>query len=436
MRLLHFSDIHIGVETYGRPVTQDDLAALPAWFATGEDREKVYLGHSSRLVDFLCAFDELVHFALESGVDLVLFTGDAYKSRDPTQTHQREFAKRVGRLASSGVPVFLLVGNHDLPHVAHKASAVEIFGVLDVPRVTIAERLVTYRVETPAGPLQVLALPWVRRSTFLARDEVRNLPFDKVRQLIEEKLVEALHAEAGRLDPDLPAVLAAHVSLNTAKLGTERTMMIGQDHVLMQSQITALPVDYIALGHIHRRQELSTKPPAIYPGSLQRVDFGEEDHEAKGFYVIDIDPSAPLGERVSSTEFRPVQARPFATVSVTLRKDEPDPTGAVVQAVRRQDIAGAIVRVQVKLPAALSPGLNEREVRKALDEGGAHHVAAFSKDVERENRTRLGAITTEGRSPVDLLKIYLTSKETPKDRAEKLTAYAQRLMAAEEGEED
>ena len=259
MRLLHFSDIHIGVETYGRPVTQDDLAALPAWFAPGEDREKVYLGHSSRLVDFLCAFDELVHFALESGVDLVLFTGDAYKSRDPTQTHQREFAKRVGRLASSGVPVFLLVGNHDLPHVAHKASAVEIFGVLDVPRVTIAERLVTYRVETPAGPLQVLALPWVRRSTFLARDEVRNLPFDKVRQLIEEKLVEALHAEAGRLDPDLPAVLAAHVSLNTAKLGTERTMMIGPG-----PRPHAEPDHGLARG-LHRP---GPHPPA--PGALNR----------------------------------------------------------------------------------------------------------------------------------------------------------------------
>jgi len=53
---------------------------------------------------------------LENKVDLVLFCGDAYKSREPSQTHQREFAKRINRLSTAGIPIFLLVGNHDLPN--------------------------------------------------------------------------------------------------------------------------------------------------------------------------------------------------------------------------------------------------------------------------------------------------------------------------------
>lgn len=435
MRILHFSDLHIGVENYGRPVNEQDLAALPEWFAPGENRSK-YLGNSTRLIDFLCAFDELVAYALEHRVDLVLFSGDAYKSRDPNQTHQREFAKRIGRLAKAGVPVFLLVGNHDLPHASYRASAIEIFDVLAVPAVTIAETLDVYRIETPSGAVQVLALPWVRRSGFLARDDIRNLPFDQIQQRLEQALTELLRDKAETLDPDIPAILAAHVTLNTAKLGTERTMMIGYDHVLLQSDLTRAEVDYIALGHIHRRQSLSEHPPAIYSGSLQRIDFGEEDHEEKGFYTIDLDPKEPIGRRVSGIEFHPVQARAFVTVAVTITEDDPDPTETVVQAIRRQPVANAIVRVQVKLPASQEALLRDREPRRALEEMGAHHVAAFTREVERPTRVRLGATDVGTRSPQELLGLYLETTDVTPERARTLKEYARRLMDWEQGQEE
>ncbi|MEE9284327.1 MAG: exonuclease SbcCD subunit D [Dehalococcoidia bacterium] len=437
MRILHFSDLHIGIETYGRPLMEADLGpegGMPPWFAPGEDHRR-YLGHSTRLVDFLCAFDELVAYALEHEVDLVLFAGDAYKSRDPSQTHQREFARRVARLAAGGVPVFLLAGNHDLPHAAYRATAIEIFETLNVPQVTVAEELRVYDVATRSGPLQVLALPWPRRSELLTRDEVRNMPYQEIKRLLEQKVTDLLTDRASQLDPSVPAVLAAHVSLNTAKVGTERMMMIGDDHVLLQSNLAALPVDYIALGHIHRRQELGQRPTAIYPGSLQRVDFGEEDHEAKGFYVVDLDPAVPTKSgRVVSATFHPVTARAFATVAVTIPDDDPDPTATVLQAVDRDRdrVADAIVRVQVKLPAALEPALRDREVRKALEDCGAHTVAAVTREVVRSQRVRLGAAGTESKSPQDLLRFYFDSNDVPRERAEKLTAYARRLMQAED----
>ena len=84
MRILHFSDLHIGVENYGRIDPQTAL--------------------STRLLDFLSSLDELVEYALSQDVDLVLLAGDAYKGRDPSQTHQREFAKRLARLSSAGIP--------------------------------------------------------------------------------------------------------------------------------------------------------------------------------------------------------------------------------------------------------------------------------------------------------------------------------------------
>ena len=41
MRLLHLADVHVGVETYGRPASQADLDALPDYFAPGDDRKRL-----------------------------------------------------------------------------------------------------------------------------------------------------------------------------------------------------------------------------------------------------------------------------------------------------------------------------------------------------------------------------------------------------------
>ena len=110
MKILHFADLHLGVESYGRidPTT----------------------GLSSRFLDFLYVLDQVVDYALENKVDLVLFCGDAYKTREPTQTQQREFAKRVSRLSSNNIPIFLLIGNHDLPNAIGRATTTEIFDTI------------------------------------------------------------------------------------------------------------------------------------------------------------------------------------------------------------------------------------------------------------------------------------------------------------------
>ena len=101
MRILHFADLHIGVENYGRIDPETGL--------------------STRLLDFLQALDEVVEYALSHNIDLVLLAGDAYKSRDPNQTHQRELAKRLATLSSAGIPSLSSVGEPRSPQ-RHRPS--------------------------------------------------------------------------------------------------------------------------------------------------------------------------------------------------------------------------------------------------------------------------------------------------------------------------
>ena len=406
MRILHFADLHIGMENYGRidPNT----------------------GLSSRLGDFLHTYDEMVDYAIDNAVDLVLFAGDAYKSRDPSQTHQREFARRIARLSDAGIPTFLLVGNHDTPQVIAQATALEIFPTLNVADVHIGDRLQTYIVETRDGPLQVVALPWIKRSDFLATSAARGMTHGEINQAIEQGISRAIQAQVESLDSDIPAVLAGHVTISQSTLASEQSMMLGHDHVLLNSNVALPQFEYVALGHIHRHQVLSQNPYVVYAGSLERVDFGEE-RDAKGFCVIDLDTSRPQGARLTGFEFVTNRARRFLTVDVKLEAGDDDPTATVVKAIESEDLSEAIVRLRLALPAELEPLLVEGSIRDAL--APAHYIASIAKDVADRARTRLQNENTHGLSPQDALRLYFDTRNVPDDRAGVLMKYAEELIA-------
>jgi exonuclease SbcD len=406
VKILHFADLHLGVETYGRldPAT----------------------GLSSRLLDFLNVLDQVVDFAINNKVDLVLFCGDAYRSREPTQTHQREFAKRINRLSTSGIPIFLLVGNHDLPNAIGRATTTEIFDTLAVKNVYVSNRPEVYLIPTSSGKVQIASLPWLRRGALLTREETKNLTFDQLNQRLEQAMSSVITANASKLDPKLPAILAAHVWVSGAQVGSERSMTIGQEHALLLSDVANSAFDYIALGHIHQHQVLSSDPPVVYPGSLERIDFSDEKDE-KGFYLVELDPAKKKGKRLVSFDFHPVSGRRLLTISVDVEMED-DPTAAVLKAIAEQKdrVKGAIVRLSISLPAGNEGRLRDNEIRDALKDA---HYLTIAKDIKRETRlSRLGEWTAEEITPMDALKAYLEAKKTSPERVRLLLEYGERLI--------
>ena len=410
MKIIHFADLHLGVENYGRidPAT----------------------GLSSRLNDFLSVLDELVNYAMEKRVDLVLFCGDAYKTREPSQTQQREFARRINRLATGNIPVFLLTGNHDMPNAIGRATTTEIFDILAVKNVYVANRPDIYRIPTASGTIQVVALPWLRRSSLLSREDTKNLNIEQVNQKMQEALTQVIGSKAASLDPTLPSILAAHVSVGAAKAGSETLMSIGQEPVLLLSNVALPAFDYIALGHVHKQQVLSESPPVVYAGSLERVDFGEENDE-KGFYVVDILPIGKDGKRQVSFEFRSVNARRFLTISFELKAEETDPTSIVLAAIAGQTekARDAIVRLNISLPSSLEGQLRNNEIREALKET---HYFTIAREIHRETRLRMGNRTAEEITPLDALKAWLESKKVPPERQKVLLEYGEKLIQGKE----
>jgi exonuclease SbcD len=163
------------------------------------------------------------------------------------------------------------------------------------------------------------------------------------------------------------------------------------------------------------------------------VDFGEEKDE-KGFYLLTIDPSRPRGQRlVGEPEFHAVWARPFVTVEVRPRQE--DPTPEVLAAIERASVSDAIVRVVIRLSREQQALLRQGEVRQALAE--AHFLAYVKAElVEEARRGRLPPdVRPESLTPMEALRLYFDERKLAPDRREMLLRYARSLVAGGEEEE-
>jgi exonuclease SbcD len=401
IKLLHLADVHIGMENYGRLNPETGL--------------------NTRLHDFLDTLDEAVARAVDERVDAVVVAGDVYKSRDPSPTHQRELARRIIRLIKADVHVVLVPGNHDTPMAAGRATSVDIFRELELPGVTVLRRIEAARIETRGGSLQVVALPWLTRSTFLAHDDYKNLPLDALVRQMASTIDDALQRICGELDPSVPAVLVGHVHVFGARIGAERLLTLGNDPMLNASMLDLPNVGYYALGHIHKHQAVVSGPrPVVYSGSINRVDFSEED-EKKGFVLVELQAGK------SEWELVPVKARPFLTIRSEPITDAP--TDEVVKAILRAGprVENAIVRLQLSGPRARLHAIDEREVRRQL--AGAHFVTPFQREYTDELRQRFVGAELQGKSPLELLALYFERQTgVSAERRAQLLARAQTLM--------
>ncbi|MGA9531643.1 MAG: exonuclease SbcCD subunit D [Anaerolineales bacterium] len=398
IRMLHFADVHIGMENYGQvdPTT----------------------GTSSRVRDFLDRLDEVIDYGLDHEVDLAVFAGDAFKSRDPDPTHQREFAVRIKRLADY-CPTLLLVGNHDMPGSPARANSVDIFRALQVPNVIVGHRAEGQVVETRRGPVYLAWVPYPMRNRLLSRKEHQGKTIDELEQLLRQTVSDIVRQLAEQaIDQPMPRVLAGHFSVAEAKLGSERSVMLGRDVAVNNSTLAESAWDYVALGHIHKHQVLNPGgyPPVVYAGSLERIDFGEEG-EDKGFCWVEL-------ERGGTTwNFVPVHARPFHTIRVDARQAA-DPTMAVREQAQSVD-PGAVLRILVQLRSDQEAAFREREVIEDLADASSVQIG---REIEESERSRLGDIAPESLNPLELLALYFEARQVEPERAGALLDRARRLF--------
>jgi exonuclease SbcD len=401
MKILHFADAHIDMANYGR---HDPESGLPF-----------------RVQDFLKSLDAIVDAAISEKVDMVIFAGDAYKDRSPAPTFQREWGRRIMRLSQAKIPTLLLIGNHDVSPSIGRAHALQEFKTLQVPFVKVLDKPCFLKSDELWGlPIQVVAMPWITRSGLMAATgEVdATEAFSRIEGNIGD-LIEGWLADA---DPSLPIILTAHASIEGAKFGGERLVMLGNDLVLSGSLVKNPKFSYVAMGHIHKPQDVNEgfQPPVIYPGSIERVDFGEAK-EDRFFVIADI-------EKGKDTQVNWVQlkgVRKFIDRRTVLGSNE-NVTDALKDALPNlQEMSEAIVRLSVEYPREWDTLIDETALRKYTENTFEFHLV---KRPQSEARVRIGeGQLVSSLSPLDLLSQYFDASKA-KD-ADELKKLAQEIIS-------
>lgn len=308
-------------------------------------------GLNARLVDFLRTAEWLAHEAENRDCAGLVVAGDLTERRHPAPWLVARIRQALDEFA--GGRQVLLRGNHD-GEIADRS-------IVDVLEGGIRLGITRPR-NVLVGDVVLSCIPHVDRHWLRAQPGFEHVPDAEVFGILAEQIVtiaRGLYAEAQEHLANRAHVLVLHQTLAGALMSETQRAFLGDLQTVVDAvALGAIGFEAVIAGHLHRHQVVVDGPcPVIYPGSIERVDFGEE-HERKGFIVADVAPGQFVWEFVETP------ARRFFTLDLDA-SPETVPIGGA------QD---AIVRI-LNVP----PETDAAALRRAFEEAGAFEIAEIRR---------------------------------------------------------
>ncbi len=234
MRILQTSDNHLGEADYAKvdPST----------------------GLNARGLDYLNSFKSIGKIALNERVDVFVVAGDLFTNTNPHPYYLLEVTRVLKRLSKAGIMTLIVSGNNETPRVSSRLNPLTILSEID--NVFVATEPSTFIL----GSYDFVCVPAPPKF-----DEIgKNFPM-----LLDMALEKSTSDKK---------ILVAHMPVEQAENGSEQLIepFTGEDVKPFQIPDT---FSYVALGHVHKFQQVKHSLPVFYSGSSERFDFGEESEE-------------------------------------------------------------------------------------------------------------------------------------------------------------
>ena len=310
------------------------------------------LGRIDRTSDLQDRVDIVAQLCEEHRADVLLIAGDLFYEKatreEVTQSlvHLRSAFKAF---FARGGTILAITGNHDRDHVVELVRAG--MGLAAPAAVPIGSSLAPGRMYLfntawfgklrAAGDsfdVQFVMLPYPYPSRYLEEDERKQCKTsEEENRAVQGKLAQWIKNLPGRretYDVSAQTVLAAHMSVSGADIGRGMYRPTEKEDVLLEGGNLPDWPAYVALGHIHKQQCIRNLSHIRYPGSLDRLDFGERDDE-RGVVLVDIGPEGrradPLPLPIEPTPMYDVTIDSDATTEAELRAIYPDAERALAR---------------------------------------------------------------------------------------------------------
>jgi len=384
MIILHSADIHLG-----------DLSG------------PVINGQNARLLDTLRCFDFMVEYAQGKRPDAILIAGDLFdKSKlwgDNMLSLIDEAAKRL-RLLAKISPVVLLFGtdNHD------NLRAFENIKNMRIPNLFVETTPNIFKLMTASGPFQVACIPGFDKGYFRAKHP-GMVPTEES-AMCSQLLGDMVNGLSAQLDPTIPSVLMAHYTVVGCEMDNGQHVFTQSEVVLPKEALAGCAFDIVALGHIHRAQQVDCAgKPIFYPGPVNGITFNEEGQD-KGFWMHEI--GTIEGDEYSEmpyyagSEFIVTPSRKFQTQKWNDLGVEEFINGT--WPVNPAYLKDKIVRIHYSCSDELNKQLNRKSLEKFLYQEGAFHVAEIKPERIIAALTKQELTETSG--PLENLLAWATAE--------------------------
>jgi len=267
MKILHTSDWHLGGSLFGRKRDEEHILFLD-WLIKLIEKEKI---------------------------DVLLVCGDIFDSSLPSNRAQEMYYNFLCQVNSTNCHnVVIIGGNHDSPSLLNAPS--KLLKYLNIYIIgsktdSIEEEVILLKDRNKEPQAVICAVP------FLRERDLRLMEFGESLQDKEQKLVAGVtnHYQqvfecAFRMANGLPVIAMGHLFVSGAILQegeAVRELYMGNlGHI--PGDIFPAELDYVALGHLHRQQEVANRVNVRYSGSPIPLSFKEAETE-KSVLVVELD---------------------------------------------------------------------------------------------------------------------------------------------------
>ncbi len=235
MRVLHFSDTHLGYQAFDVVNAQSINA-----------REQ----------DMYDAFERVVERILELRPDVVIHAGDFFHRPSPSNRALTFGLEQLRRVCDAKIPIVIIGGNHETPKTIYNSPILRAFRSLECVHPFFSDRWEFFENDQ----LAIHGVPHINDARLLRTELERMTPV-----------------------PGKFNILLLHTSLGKRYLMEE----YGEQIFPPEFEDKLAAFDYIALGHWHNHQQINIHPNAWYAGSTERLSDTEIGAE-KGFILLDI----------------------------------------------------------------------------------------------------------------------------------------------------
>lgn len=302
--------------------------------------------------DFLENYGIALRRALEGDVDLVIHGGDVFDRPRVGVGLAWQGLDPLVRVAESGIPVFVVPGNHERSRIPHARF-------LRHPRVHLFDRPRTYAVDVRGARVSVSGFPYERRD-------------------IRSRFPGVVDRTGWREVRASVRLLCIHHCVEGATVGpSEFTFRSASDVI----RCADLPAEFAAVlsGHIHRHQVLARDlngrtltTQVLYPGSIEKTSYAEMG-EPKGYILLDVEP-----DRVRWS-FERLPARPMVVREIGVDGDDANALDRRVRDLISSCPADAILRIR-------AAGTPTDPVRRILAPARLRSIAPPTMTIEVQPR--------------------------------------------------